>query len=96
MRVGEEVRGPRRQPARRWAVRLGWVIVPVALIGEAGHHLLEALGQTVAHHLFHIVFAGLAAGAFIAYVAVDVRRHGWPSFSWRVSPDGSGDPSPAP
>jgi hypothetical protein len=80
-----EVRPSGRQPLRRWAVRLACVVVPVALIGEAGHHLLESLGQTMAHHLFHIVFAGLAAMVFVAYVAVDVRRHGWPRFSWRGS-----------
>jgi hypothetical protein len=94
--VFREVCGRRRQPLRRWAVRLAWLVVPVALIGEAGHHLLEALGRTVAHHLFHIAFAGLAAAAFIVYVAVDVGRHGWPTFSWRISPAGSKHPSPTP
>jgi uncharacterized membrane protein YhaH (DUF805 family) len=72
-----------RQPFRRWVARLAWLVVPLVLIGEAGHHLLEALGQTLAHHVFHIVFAGAAAVAFVVYVAVDVRRNGWPTFTWR-------------
>lgn len=79
-----------RQPLRRWVIRMAWLVVPVALIGEAGHHLLEALGQTLAHHFFHIVFAGVAAVAFVVYVAVDVRRHGWPTFTWRESARGRG------
>jgi hypothetical protein len=88
-----EVRRNRRQPLRRWLVRLAWLVVPVAVVGEAGHHLLESLGQTLAHHFFHILFAGGAAAAFIVYVAIDVRRHGWPELSWRNPsevPDESG------
>lgn len=41
------------------------------------------LGQSAAHHFFHVAFVGLAAVLFLVYVAVDVRRHGWPTFSWR-------------
>jgi hypothetical protein len=73
-------------------VRAVWVLVPVAMIGEAGHHLLSALGQTLAHHVFHFMFAGGAALAFAVFVAVDVRRHGWPTFSWRGSPRGADGP----
>jgi hypothetical protein len=73
---------------------VAWVVVPVAVIGEAGHHLLEALGQTLAHHFFHILFAGGAAAAFVVFVVVDVRRHGWPTFSWRGSPPAPEDPGP--
>lgn len=42
------------------------------------------------HHLVHVVFIGSAAVAFVAYVAVDVRRHGWPSFTWRTGSEGAG------
>jgi hypothetical protein len=59
----------------------------VAVVGETGHQVLERLGQTLAHHFFHVVFVGLAAAIFIGYVAVDVRRHGWPTFSWRPRPE---------
>jgi len=63
---------------------VAWLAVPVAVAGELGHQLLERLGQTLAHHLFHVLFAGGAAAAFLVYVAIDVRRHGWPTFSWRT------------
>jgi hypothetical protein len=91
----EEGTTARRQPARRWLARLAWVVVPVAVVGEAGHHLLDRLGQAVAHHVFHLLFAGGAAIVFFGYVAVNVRRHGWPVLSWRAtdrgaSPDGAG------
>ncbi len=58
----------------------------MVVAGELGHQLLERLGQTLAHHLFHVLFAGGAAVVFIVYVAVDVRRHGWPTFTWRSRP----------
>lgn len=83
---GEEVSGLRRQPMVRWARRMALLILPLAIVGEAGHHLLNALGQTLAHHFFHILFAGGAAVIFMVYVWVDVRRHGWPTFSWRIRP----------
>ena len=80
-------RRPGRQPLRGWVRKLAWLAIPIAIAGEVGHHLLERLGQTLAHHFFHILFAGGAAAVFIAYVAIDVRRHGWPAFSWRWRPD---------
>jgi hypothetical protein len=61
-----------------------WVAVPVLVVGEAGHQLLERMGQAVAHHLFHVLFAGGAALVFGVYVALDIRRHGWPRLSWRL------------
>ncbi|MGH2656317.1 MAG: hypothetical protein ACRDIZ_06440 [Actinomycetota bacterium] len=41
-------------------------------------------GHAVTNHLLHVLFVGGAAVAFVAFVVVDVRRHGWPSFSWRT------------
>lgn len=73
-------------------IRLALIALPVAVVGEAGHQVLERLGQTLAHHFFHVVFAGLAAAIFVGYVAVDVRRHGWPTFSWRGPSGGSPGP----
>jgi hypothetical protein len=87
-----EGRPVRRQPLRRWGARLALVALPVAVVGEAGHQVLERLGQTLAHHFFHVVFAGLAAAIFVGYVAVDVRRHGWPTFSWRTRREDRGAP----
>jgi hypothetical protein len=76
----------RRQPLRRWVRKLAWLAIPVTLAGELGHRLLERLGQTLAHHFFHLLFAGAAAVAFVVFVAIEVRRHGWPTFSRRAGP----------
>jgi hypothetical protein len=70
---------------------MAWLAIPMIVTGEAGHHLLEVMGQALAHHLFHVLFAGGAVLAFGIYVALDVRRHGWPTFSWRLRPPGRGD-----
>ena len=78
-----EVRAGRRSPIG-WARKLAWLAVPLALVGEAGHHLLELLGQTLAHHFFHIVFGLGASAVFVTYVVFDIRRNGWPTFTWRV------------
>jgi hypothetical protein len=86
----EGLSGRRRQPAVRWARKVAWLVVPLALVGEFGHHLLERLGQTLAHHFFHILFAGGATVIFGAFVLVDIRRHGWPTFSWRARPPSHG------
>jgi hypothetical protein len=90
----EEVTNRRRQSAARWARKMAWLVVPLALVGEFGHHLLERLGQTLAHHFFHLLFAGGAAVIFGVFVLVDVRRHGWPTFSWRAPRPASRTPQP--
>jgi hypothetical protein len=63
------------------------LLVPLALLGEVGHQLLGRLGHAVAHHFFHIVFGLGAALIFGVYVLIDVRRNGWPTFSWRIRPE---------
>jgi hypothetical protein len=68
----------------RRVARAALMVAGLALVGELGHQLLDRFGDALAHHLFHVVFAGAAAAAFVAYVVVDVRRHGWPTFTWRV------------
>jgi hypothetical protein len=87
----EQVPARGRRPLRSWVLKLGWLVVPLALVGEAGHQLLGRLGQTLAHHFFHIVFGLGAVAVFFVYVAIDIRRHGWPTFSWRIRPEN--DPS---
>jgi hypothetical protein len=57
------------------------------VIGAVGRHLLDAHGHVAANHLIHTLLLGAAVIVFLAFVAVDVRRHGWPRFSW-----GGGDP----
>jgi hypothetical protein len=77
-----------RQGLGRWARKLVWVLVPLAAVGEVGHQLLEHLGQALAHHFFHILFGFGAAVVFGTYVLLDIRRNGWPTFSWRIRPPG--------
>lgn len=69
----------------RITVRLGAVLLPVALLGEAGHRLLGGLGAEVAHHAFHLVFGAGAVVLFAGLVLREVRRSGL-AFSWRLRP----------
>ena len=83
-----------RRPLRSWVIKLAWLGVPLVLIGETGHHLLGRLGQTLAHHFFHILFGAGAVAVFAIYAIVDIRRHGWPAFSWRLRPEDGTGPQP--
>lgn len=85
----------------RTMVRMAVGLVPAALalgvLGEIGHRLLERLGDTLAHHLFHLTFGAGAALVFAALVLADIRRNGWPTFSWRLrSPAIPAGEGPAP
>ena len=64
---------------------LACTLVLLAVVGEAGHLLLEELNAVVAHHFFHLVFPLVAGAVFAWFVARDVRANGWPRFSWRLS-----------
>jgi hypothetical protein len=86
--LAEQDAGRTRQPAWRWAVKLLLGLVPIVLLGELGHHELNRLGQVLAHHMFHVLFLGGAAVVFAVYAMVDIRRHGRPSFSWRLREPG--------
>ena len=78
--------GTGRSKWSRW-IRGGLFIgAPIAFLGEAGHQLLDHLGHAVAHHLFHLLFGAGAVVVFGSFIAAEVRRNGWPSFSWRVNP----------
>jgi hypothetical protein len=73
-----------RRAGLRW-LRGGLLLaIPVTLLGEFGHHLLEQLGRTFAHHLFHIFFGAGAVLLFALVFVADVRRNGWPGFSWHL------------
>ena len=90
-----EVSGSPRQPVRRWIVKVAWIGVPLVLLGETGHLLLDWAREQLAHHFFHIVF-GIGAGVvFFTYVVLDIRRNGWPEFSWRLRPEGQPPPEPS-
>jgi hypothetical protein len=76
------------QTSRAWLrwLRGGMLLaIPVTLLGELGHLLLEQLGRTFAHHFFHILLGAGAVVLFALLIATDVRRNGWPGFSWRPS-----------
>ena len=60
------------------------MLVPLALLGETGHLLLDQLNAVAAHHFFHIVFALAAFVVFGGFVAHDIHLRGWPAFSWRL------------
>ena len=64
-----------------------WLLVPIAILGEAGHQVLGRLGSAASHHLFHIAFGGGAVLVFAVFVILDVRRNGRPRFSWRLRPE---------
>ena len=66
------------------ASRLTALLFFTAIVGEAGHMLFDALGVDLAHHFFHILFPMVAFVVFAAFVARDVRKNGWPQFSWRL------------
>ena len=72
--------------ATRRVVRLVFVLVALAITGEAAHMVFDQVNAVVAHHFFHIVFPLAAFLVFAALVARDVRAHGWPRFSWRLAP----------
>jgi hypothetical protein len=45
---------------------------------------VNLLSELAGHHGLHLLFAGGAVVVYASYVAGYVRRHGWPSFSWRL------------
>lgn len=58
------------------------MLEPIALLGEAGHHLRDHLGQEPIHQLSHILILAGAVVVFVVFALADIRRHGRPSFSW--------------
>jgi hypothetical protein len=64
-----------------------------AILGVTGSLTIWALTglhggahELAGHHGLHLLFAGGAVLVYFAYVVGHVRRHGWPSFSWRLNP----------
>ncbi len=74
-----------RRTFRDRASRLASFLLLVAVIGEAGHLGFDQLNAEIAHHFFHILFPLVAFVVFGVFVARDIRLHGWPAFSWRLS-----------
>jgi hypothetical protein len=71
----------------RQVVRVGVLVLALAGLGEAGHHLFERLGWEAGHHAFHLAYGAGAVVAFAAYTIRDVRRNGWPHLSWPLRAD---------
>ena len=77
------------------SVRAAILLIALTVSGEAGHLLLDQLNLDLAHHVFHIVFPLIAFAIFGAFVAWDVRKHGWPRFSFRLDPKNEAPSPPA-
>lgn len=54
--------------------------------GAHGGMRVSILSDLVGHHGLHLVFAGGAVLVYAGYVTAHIRRVGWPSFSWRLTP----------
>lgn len=65
--------------------RFLWIALAIAVAGEGGHQLFDRYGTAIGHHFFHIVLGGSAILLFVALAIHDIRRHGKPRFSWRLS-----------
>ena len=75
-----------RRGARSPSSRLAALLIGAVVPGATGHLVLHLLNLDLAHHVFHLVFPLVALLVFVALVARDVRQHGWPTFSWRLTP----------
>jgi FtsH-binding integral membrane protein len=64
--------------------RAAFYLVTTVAAGDTFHLLAHSLQLQVSHHAFHLLFSVGAVAIFAAYVAVDVRRRGWPGISWRL------------
>lgn len=60
---------------------LVFVISSLLVLSASGQFPVDQL-----HHTAHILFPTLAFAVFAAYVARDVRKQGWPTFSWHLEP----------
>ena len=62
-----------------------WALTAVhggATHATSGNPLLHLAG----HHGVHLLFAGGAVAVYAVYLVAHVRRQGWPSFSWKLTP----------
>ena len=56
------------------------------MLGVIGHPISHSLSPRMHNAAFAQDGTG-PAGADFVYVAMDVRKHGWPTFSWRARPE---------
>ena len=64
-----------------WAVLSGIASVLLVLLSANG---FGDVGAEAAHHYAHIALPTLAFLIFSGGVVRDVRRNGWPAFSWQL------------
>jgi hypothetical protein len=57
-------------------------VATLAVLAAAGQLPLEVFSAAAVHHVYHIVLPTAAFVMFAVFVAVDIRRHGWPTFCW--------------
>jgi hypothetical protein len=67
------------------AVLTVWGLTALHAGAHGGTHV-GLLSEMVGHHGLHLVFAGGAVVVYFGYVIAHVRSHGWPSFSWSLTP----------
>jgi hypothetical protein len=60
-----------------------WLVTAVA-VGDTIHYLSHRLGVSITHHSFHLLFTVGALSVFTFCVIANVRRNGWPKFSWHL------------
>jgi hypothetical protein len=85
-RVGERRRYDRSAFRAAIAAILG-VTASLTIWALTGVH--GGAHELAGHHGLHLLFAGGAVVVYFAYVVGHVRRHGWPSFSWKLNPGGN-------
>jgi hypothetical protein len=70
---------------RRLVAALVFILASLAVLVTAGYVQFDESVLAEAHHTAHIALPTLAFMVFALHVAWDVRRHGWPTFSWRLN-----------
>ena len=61
------------------------ILAPLVVLVAAGEIPLDQLTAASVHHVFHIVLPVVAFAVFAVFVAYDISKHGWPTFSWRLN-----------
>ena len=68
----------------RVAGMIGLYLVTTIAAGDTIHYVGHVFRVPLSHHSFHLVFSVGALGVFAGFVLVEIRRHGWSGFSWRL------------
>ncbi|HVH64201.1 MAG TPA: hypothetical protein VNA65_11445 [Candidatus Dormibacteraeota bacterium] len=59
-------------------------LVTAVAAGDTIHFVGHRIDIPMTHHAFHLLFTTAALVIFAGFVMWDVRRRGWPRFSWRL------------